>query len=214
MEQLTGKYAYILAEFLPYKEDLKTILEQSGLFECVYCFTDEEEMMIQLKGKNIEFTPWLFTDYYVNGKSLSSLFKETRKLMPKSKIIVHTVITNPFWLKELSKFAPEGLLHGTDRSFDILNCINKVSSGEKYCSLFMKEQLSLASAKRRDTQFTDRELQLLYFWVRNYTIETTAEVLNLSPHTIVSHRRRMFKKAKCNTIEELVNYARKRKLIK
>jgi DNA-binding NarL/FixJ family response regulator len=42
--------------------------------------------------------------------------------------------------------------------------------------------------------FSEREMQLTPYFVKGYTIDETADAVNLSPYTIATHRKKMFRK--------------------
>ncbi|WP_376749015.1 LuxR C-terminal-related transcriptional regulator [Sphingobacterium siyangense] len=46
-----------------------------------------------------------------------------------------------------------------------------------------------------------------------YSVAETASRTFLSPHTVVTHRRKMMAKAECQTIGQMLKYAREHNLI-
>lgn len=54
---------------------------------------------------------------------------------------------------------------------------------------------------------TNREKEILKLIIKEYTCKQIAEELNISIHTVQSHRKNLFKKTKSKTIIGLVNYA-------
>jgi two-component system, NarL family, nitrate/nitrite response regulator NarL len=60
---------------------------------------------------------------------------------------------------------------------------------------------------------TDREKEILRLIVKELDCKEIAECLNISAHTVQSHRRNLFKKTKSKTIIGLVNYAYKHQIL-
>jgi DNA-binding CsgD family transcriptional regulator len=60
---------------------------------------------------------------------------------------------------------------------------------------------------------TKRERQILKLIVREFSCKDTAKELNISIHTVESHRKNLYKKTKAKTLIGLVNYAYKHKLV-
>ncbi|WP_157501551.1 helix-turn-helix transcriptional regulator [Echinicola vietnamensis] len=58
-----------------------------------------------------------------------------------------------------------------------------------------------------------RELEILQLFTQGFSIDRTAELVHLSRHTIVSHRRKMMKKTGSKTILELLAFSQKHGLI-
>lgn len=59
---------------------------------------------------------------------------------------------------------------------------------------------------------TNREKEILKLIIREYSCKQIAVELNISIHTVQSHRKNIFKKTKSKTIIGLVNYAYAHKL--
>jgi DNA-binding CsgD family transcriptional regulator len=60
---------------------------------------------------------------------------------------------------------------------------------------------------------TKREQEILQLIVKEFSCKEMAEELNISIHTVESHRKNLYKKTKAKTLIGLVNYAYKHKLI-
>ncbi len=207
------KDAYILDDFAPFVAILNRQLIASDKFDNVFTFTNEEDLISALKAINEYKVPYLFLEFYLKNKKLTLILNRIKAAAPKAKVIVISTFTNPSLINSLLKFKPDGIVHKADKPYDIIDCIEKVNNGLFFCSGIIKQILRDVQKTKSKSLFTPKETELLNFWARNYTVEKTAATLNLSFHTIVAHRRNMFKKANCHTKEELLAYAKLKKII-
>ncbi|OFX59516.1 MAG: hypothetical protein A2046_11995 [Bacteroidetes bacterium GWA2_30_7] len=60
---------------------------------------------------------------------------------------------------------------------------------------------------------TNREIEVLKLIVKEFNCKQIAEKLNISVHTVQSHRKNLYKKTKSKTIIGLVNYAHFQKIV-
>ena len=67
--------------------------------------------------------------------------------------------------------------------------------------------------EEKEVWLSSREIEILRYFAQGFSVNETAEKFFLSKHTVVSHRRKMMKKTKTNTITELLSYVRKTGLI-
>ncbi|UZJ66454.1 helix-turn-helix transcriptional regulator [Sphingobacterium sp. KU25419] len=93
----------------------------------------------------------------------------------------------------------------------ISSCLTAIDSQliylDDYIQKFLGAQGSIANI------FTPREIELLKYFADGESISKTAERTFLSPHTIIAHRRKMMAKAHCNSIGQLIKFARDHELI-
>ena len=61
--------------------------------------------------------------------------------------------------------------------------------------------------------FTDRELQIIVKIVNGFTNKLIGEKLNISEHTVATHRKTILKKSKCHNINELILFCTKNGIV-
>lgn len=213
MKKLNRRDALILDDFAPYTESLRTLLSEFGLFDSIDCFTDENILLKQLKEKTSKSISYLFLDYYLSRQTLPVVLKRIKQVLENPKIIIISGITNPILLRELLIHNPDGIVHKADKPYTVIECIENIVDNKVYYSPSVKKILEAVKPSSLKNPFTKRETELLSFWARGYTVDQTSHTLFLSPHTVISHRKKMFRKAKCSTIEQLLFFAKKNKLI-
>ncbi len=82
---------------------------------------------------------------------------------------------------------------------EIVSAFHAVAEGQKfYCNSVLNVLTDTAQSKSTvDTPFSSRELQIIKFIAQDFSTQTIATKLNLSPHTINAHRKRILRKLGC-----------------
>jgi len=133
-----------------------------------------------------------------NGLDIAPYLREH---YPKAKIIVITVNVKIDYVEQLFD---NGLVDGyLDKNFqlDILSqAIEQVMQGKTYLS----EELQATIERGRFYTLSNREREVIELLTKGLTKKQIGYHLNLSPHSIDSHVRKLFEKLKVNTTQELV----------
>lgn len=204
---------FILDDHTLFSEALAKILEDYLPFESVFTFTHEKDLIEQLVSLQSSKPLYLFLDYYIGLSTLPSVLSEIRRVSKKHKVIVISSITNPVLLNDLLLFKPDGIIHKSDNTKDIIHCIQEISEGRVYFTPFIQNIFDSNREKKTNPVFTTREIELITLFAQGNTVDQTADALNLSPHTVATHRKKMFRKTKSTNISELLAFARKLEII-
>ncbi|MDA3613317.1 LuxR C-terminal-related transcriptional regulator [Polluticaenibacter yanchengensis] len=203
------RIAITLDDHQLFAESFGKVLNDFGLFSHVLSFSNEEELMNYLIYHKTNKTIYLFLDYYIKDKKVTGIIYDLKRILQHYKIVVVSSITNDLLLRDLLQFNLDGIIHKSDKTSEILDCINELNYDRKYFSSTIKTILAASKDSEESMPFSPRELELLSYFARGLTVDETAGLINLSRHTIAAHRRKMFAKANCNNISELLAYARK-----
>ena len=94
---------------------------------------------------------------------------------------------------------------------EVLDAVEATSKGEKFfCTRVVDYLLEKSFAKEDNapsTPLTAREIEIVQLVAKGLIAKEIADILNLSTHTIYTHRKNIMKKLNLNTTSELVLYA-------
>lgn len=123
---------------------------------------------------------------------------------------------NPIPTKIMQAGAHGFLTKDADPS-EMVNAIYKVSSGQRYISADVAQELAIGSTvQNRDNPFenlSDRELEITMMLTRGTRVPEIASNLNISAKTVNTYRYRMFDKLNVSSDVELTHLALRHKLI-
>jgi two-component system, NarL family, invasion response regulator UvrY len=134
--------------------------------------------------------------HYVTGKDLTIV----REISPATKILIISSDRERSSILEMLKNGAKGYLTKDCSHEEILTAIRHVSRGEKFFCQRILDIIIEGSINRQEevplpkASLSERETELLALLARGYSTQRAAETLNLSPHTIHTHRKKIIKK--------------------
>lgn len=207
-----GPVAIVYDDHQVFAEMFSSWLLKSGMFRHVYGFSKHDDLLhffFEHDHKQVLF----FCDYYIGDSNSMSTANDVKRLCPTAKIIFITSCINPILLQRLLDVRPDGILSKTPGLEEVAACIRQIEKHHSYVSPYLLSILDAQSPQIPSLPFTIREMELLSFFAKGYSVIKTAELLHLSQHTVVAHRRNMMRKARCKTITELLGLVRSLNII-
>lgn len=202
-------HAIILDDHQLFADSFSLLLEKYELFGIVQTFYTSDRFMAALQALGNQGV-YIFLDYYLKDEIGLSLLSEIKRLNKLSKIIFVTSAVSPLVLNNLSQYLPNGILSKSCSLDTVITCLKEIKEGNHYIEQCIQEYLK---PNIKTTLFTPREIQLLKYFADGFSISDTADKVFLSSHTIIAHRRKMMLKANCNSITQLLKYAKDHEMI-
>ena len=159
----------------------------------------------------------ILMDVKMEGIGGLEAIKRITRQNPKIKIIAVTVLGDePFPSRTLQAGA-SGYITKNANVSDMIDAIKTVSSGKKYISPEVAQQIALRqiddSAKKPIELISEREMQILIMITSGQKVNEIADKLCLSPKTVNSYRYRLFEKLEVDSDVELTHFAIRNNLI-
>lgn len=134
------------------------------------------------------------------------------KKYPRVKVIGLSQFDEVRLVKRLVKNGAVGYLLKDTGQEELLRAIRKVFAGEKYFSEKLSLNLIDQDIKKNNNsslfpKLSDREKEILHLICQEYSTQEIAEKLNISFHTIESHRVKLMIKAGARNTAGLVRWA-------
>ena len=89
---------------------------------------------------------------------------------------------------------------------ELVVCLRTLEIGRRYISPDIKSLIHEHTNFLQPINFTDKEIQVLHFIAKGFTTVRIAELLKISKHTVIAHRRNMMGKAGLNSATGLVKF--------
>jgi len=198
------KSAFVLDDHTLFTDGFALLLESTDQFEKVDAGGTEAELQAALK----EHPPThLFLDYHLPDFNALEVIKKIRKDHPDMRIIMISSLGNTLLIQRLLKNGLTSFVSKNISKTELLECLRVTEMGRSYISKDISLLLDNNSSLQKQLNFTNKEIEILQFIAKGFTIEQTAKTLHLSTHTIVSHRRNMMAKAELSSASALVKLA-------
>jgi len=142
---------------------------------------------------------------------------------PEIKVIMLTANVDDESVFESFKAGALGYLPKNIQYDELIEAIKTVNEGNEYLAksisdVVLKNYLNRAKVNsfkqlKNDQELSKRELQVIELFAGGFSYKEIADQLNISSHTVESHKKNILEKLELNSIVDLVKYAIKHGII-
>ena len=201
------------------RQGIKSILEQSEVpIRVIDELENGREVLALIKRQSVDVFILDITMPYLNGIETTL---RLRKINPDQKIIVLTMHDDRATVGYALKAGVNGYLSKESAVENIVEAVLAVYAGKYYLSSSIsKYVVDGYLGKNGLTQFemlqvlTSKEREIVQLLAEGFVSKEIASQLNMSFHTVNTHRKNIIKKTNSNNLAELIRYALKNGLAK
>ena len=196
-------------------EGLVALLKEKDEINVLGAIRFEDHLIEQVENKD----PDILLIYYIpSDRNLLILLSAIKEKYPS----INFIILFPHYHEEILRqglaLGINGFLSKCVNSVDLLNAIHIVYTGNTYFSTEVANNLVKIISNKTDVNqanfvFSARELEVLKLICEGKSTKKIADILSLSFHTIVSHRRNILQKANAHNTAGVINYASRHGLL-
>lgn len=159
----------------------------------------------------------LLLDISLPDRSGLEVLKQVKKESPKVAVLMLSMHREDLYAVRSIKSGAAGYLNKQSAPGELVNAIRQVSSGKKYVSSALAQELASHVSEERPAKphetLSDREYQTLTLIASGKTVTGIADELALSVKTVSMYRTRLLSKMKLKHNAELTHYAIKNQLV-
>ncbi|MEA3505007.1 MAG: response regulator transcription factor [Bacteroidota bacterium] len=137
--------------------------------------------------------------------------KKTLKLFPEAKIVALSMHANENYYSEMIDAGAKGFLLKNSKFDDVKKAIADVYEGKNYFSpeilQAIVKNLNKKKDKKKNTDLTNREIEILYNICKGSSNHEIAILLSISKRTVDKHRENILLKTQSKNTAGLVIYA-------
>jgi DNA-binding NarL/FixJ family response regulator len=191
------------------------LIEQQNKQQKIVCVKTKAELRGQLQAQPESLVIFDFFSFDWDTVEEISLIS---KAFPASKWLCIIEVVDEKFTHQLIKLLPEVNIElKTASKEELLAAINASTQGKKYyCSEALEILLGNKKQRTEDkriTQLTTTEREIVQLLAQGKTTKDIANERHLSYHTVITHRKNIFRKLEINTVHELTKYALKNGLV-
>ena len=189
-----------------FNDGVKSLLSTEPEIEIVGQVFEAKNLLYEIQKTSPQI---LFLDINLPDGNGIELAKTVVKDYPQIKIILLTMYDDHTLLKEAKKAGVHGYILKNTSKKDLLKAVKTVMEGD----IFFDESVSKQSESinREDfskkTSLTEREIEIVRFVRDGFDSYQIADKMNLSYHTIKTHRRNIHFKIGTSTTSEMIKFA-------
>jgi DNA-binding NarL/FixJ family response regulator len=189
-------------------ESLKFILQNGRSFNVVRVVTDKNELIKVLKAENISL---LILDHLLIDINSISELKEIKSSFPDLRVLVISNSISKPELIELNSAGINNIILKTAGKEELFEAIDSALRGKKYYSSELLDLLFEVNEKKNTAeetgQLTISEIEIVRLISEGLTTKEIASRKFISFHTVISHRKNIFRKLGVTSISELIMYS-------
>lgn len=190
---------------------LVSILKSSGQVDILGTGGSSVEAM-NLLSQNLPDI--LLCDYNLPDETGLALVQKVRRIYPSVKIIILSMHSEAYLVKEILKEGVQGYVLKKDTREELLAALETVNAGRMY---FSNEINSILMKSLHDPEeeklLTERELEVLQLIAQECNNKQISERLFISERTVETHRKNIFRKTKTSSLVGLIKFAYANNLI-
>lgn len=196
-----------------FREGLKFLLSDHEMIYEVY----EAENAEDLLNRVLEVKPAIILmDIEMPGMNGIEATNEVLKLYPDTKVIALSMYGNENFYTDMIDAGAKGFLLKNSKFEDVLKAISEVNEGRNYFSPEILDaiikNLNKKKYSKKNTDLTDREVEILYNICKGLSNQEIADYLFISKRTVDKHRENILLKTDSKNTAALVIYAIKNEI--
>lgn len=190
---------------------LKHLLQGKEAFRISGEATNERELLERLRHAPAQV---VILDYNQPERFSRSTIENIKRAAPQTNILIISADNNKETIFDILALGVNSFLTKACGEDEIIDAIRATAKGEKFfCTKILDYLLEKSFSRNSDdgscaaTPLSPREVEIVQLIARGLVAKEIAGQLNLSTHTVYTHRKNIMKKLRLNTASELVLYA-------
>ena len=193
---------------------LKLIFEQPSPYELLGLVKTGRELVPAIKQLNPDI---LILDLNLPDTDGFTLLKSIREFNKDIHILILTIYQDELLVERASQEGANGYLLKNVANEELLQALASLNSTSFYVLQELKSELARKKIFRdtfsQKMKLTRREIEIIRALANGRSSEEVSTELFISPHTVDTHRKNIFRKLEVNNLAALVRFAYDHKII-
>jgi DNA-binding NarL/FixJ family response regulator len=195
---------YIVDDHNLFLESIEAFISLQNQYHCVGHATDCDTAMKEIGDLKPDI---VFIDYHLNETNGFELLKKIKEDNLDCITVILTMRRDAQIRNRAKEMGAQGYLLKSMGAEDLINALNEIVSLQTGFYDSIEEDLKAKGAQYRNL-LTGREMQIAKMVTQGISSENIAEQLELSLHTVNSHRKNILRKLQAKNPIDLMNYLR------
>jgi len=202
------------------RDGIMKILADEKDFEIIGSLKDGLEVLEFVKTSKPDI---IIADLSMPIMSGIELTEKLKTDFPGIKVLILSMFTDEAYVYNSIKAGAKGYLPKHDSTTEtLIQAIRAIANGDEYYSTSIKKivlKSYISNAKNSGTydnsqkvQLTIREKEILKLFVEGHTNNAIAAILNISIHTVKTHKNNIMQKCNFKSTVEMIKYALRNKI--
>ena len=179
------------------------ILSNSGAYTPIHAFKSGDDLLEAL-GKQVPDI--LILDLNLPDRNGIELLPEIKSAYPGLSVLILTMHNDALIARKVKDLGADGYLLKDFGEKELLLALKTITSGLYYASPVLNDVAQVESDTRAFF-LTTREKEIISLTALGKSSSEIGEAIHISPHTVNTHRRNIYKKLGISNMKELVTFA-------
>lgn len=188
------------------RQGIQRLADQNQLFSSIHIIESEQDLVKELQ----KIAPSFLVIDYISTEHVSiDSFKKVKKKFPELKTLVISDDNDKARIQSIIKTGIKGFLTKSCSKKEILEAIDSIRDGGKF---FCNKVVDIITTGEdfNYSELSEREMEIVKLISKGNSSAQIAGGLNISLHTVNSHRKNILKKLGLKSPTELIIYAAER----
>lgn len=202
---MTKTLAILDPQFIT-QQGIQRLVDQNQLFSSIQIIDSEKDLIQELRQTSPSF---LVIDYISSDHISIDSFRKVKREFPALKTLVISDDNDKARIQSIIKAGIKGFLTKSCSKKEILEAIDTIRDGGKF---FCNKVVDIITTGEDFTysELSEREMEIVKLISKGNSSAQIADELNISVHTVNSHRKNILKKLGLKSPTELIIYAAER----
>jgi DNA-binding NarL/FixJ family response regulator len=186
------------------RSGLRNILEAQPKYDVVAEASNGQEAVRKAFETNPDIAMLDYSMPMINGIEAT---RQIRAGLPKTEVLIFTMHCNETLIQELLQAGARGYLLKSDARRYLVGAIESLAAHKPFFTASVAADSFLKKPSHPRSMLTSREHSVVQLIAEGYTNKQIANVLNISPKTVETHRATVMRKLTLSSSASLVRYA-------
>ena len=186
------------------RSGLRNILEAQPKYDVVAEASNGQEAVRKAFETNPDIAMLDYSMPMINGIEAT---RQIRAGLPKTEVLIFTMHCNETLIQELLQAGARGYLLKSDARRYLVGAIESLAAHKPFFTASVAADSFLKKPSHPRSTLTSREHSVVQLIAEGYTNKQIANVLNISPKTVETHRATVMRKLTLSSSASLVRYA-------
>lgn len=197
-----------------FREGIKVYLNSEVDFNVCCEAESGEEALKLVMDRNIDV---VILDIGLPGRNGLDILKDIRKFKEDLPVLVFSMYPEESYAIRAFRAGADGYLSKESFASELVKAIHVILNKKKYITEAIAEQLAeevfTKTTNIPHSKLSEREMEVIKLISEGKSIKSISEILNLSPNTVNTYRKRIMDKMSMKSNVELAIYAYKNKIL-
>ena len=199
-------HIFIVDDHTLFCDGLQNIIDRNQIGVVTAILNNGKSLLSSL---NLSIPDLIILDLNMPELNGVEVTKKIRKNYPSIKILVVSMKEEIKLIKELKTMGISGYLTKFIGESDLIEAVENIKNGNPHFPILDHFDKTLQEKKKDSINITESEIRIMRLIIEGFSSKEIADQLNLSVHTVNTHRKNIIRKTSLKNTVAMINFFKK-----